>query len=166
MAFSACRWERVGLARTRFRKFDLEKLEMEGCDLANAVWDEARLDRVQVRESRLTGLCLAEALVKDSSILSCEIAMANFRSSVFRKVRFSDCNLRGADFQRADLRQAVFERCDLRDVQMTFAKLDGTDFRGSRIEHMQVRIEDLRGAVVEPSQAAYLSGLMGLKILT
>jgi hypothetical protein len=28
-----------------------------------------------------------------------------------------------------------------------------------------VRIEDLKGAVVEPGQAVYLAGLLGLKII-
>jgi hypothetical protein len=36
------------------------------------------------------------------------------------------------------------------------AKLIGTDFRGSKIEDLQVSLEQLRGAIVEPLQAAYL----------
>lgn len=163
--FSACRWERVGLARTRLEKLDLDRVVMDGCDLANATWEASRWEKVDVRESRLTGVNLSQALVKDCTFHSCESPFGNFRSAVFKKVRFTECNLRGADFQRADLRQVVFEKCDLRNAQMSFAKLDGTDFRGSEIENVQVRIEDLRGAVVEPSQAAYLAGLMGLKIL-
>lgn len=48
---------------------------------------------------------------------------------------------------------------------MSFAKLDGTDLRSSEIAGLQVGIADLRGAVVGPSQAAYLAGLMGLRIV-
>jgi len=91
--------------------------------------------------------------------------MANFRGATFKKCRFVDCNLQGADFQHADLRGTVFEGCNLREAQMSFAKLDGVDFRGSAIEGLRVGIESLRGAIVGLSQAAYLAGLMGLKVM-
>jgi uncharacterized protein YjbI with pentapeptide repeats len=59
----------------------------------------------------------------------------------------------------------VFEHCDLREAQLSFAKLGGTDFRGSQLENLRVGMESLRGAIVDPAQAAYLAGLMGLKVM-
>ena len=44
----------------------------------------------------------------------------------------------------------------MRHAMLSGAKLLGADFRGSKIEDLQVSIEQLRGAVFEPLRAAYL----------
>ena len=42
--------------------------------------------------------------------------------------------------------------------------LSGADLRTSTIERMRVGITELHGAIVDPFQASYLAGLMGLVI--
>ncbi|HWQ08715.1 MAG TPA: pentapeptide repeat-containing protein [Holophaga sp.] len=160
-----CRLSKVKFTRSRLQRLDLDKVEADDCDFANAFLPKARLDRVVVKESRLVGIDLSGALVKASAFEACDATYGNFRSAVFRKCRFRACNLRGADFQGADLRSAVFEQCDLREAQLSFAKLDGADLRGSELTGLRVGIENLRGAIVDPAQAAYLAGLMGLKVV-
>lgn len=160
-----CSLSKVRFARARIQRLDLDKVKADDCDFANAVFPKARLDRVVMKESRLVGVDLSGALVKTSTFEACDAGYGDFRSTTFRKCRFRNCNFRGADFQGADLRAAVFEECDLREAQLSFAKLDGTDFRGSRIEGVRIGMESLRGAVVDPAQAAYLAGLMGLKVV-
>jgi uncharacterized protein YjbI with pentapeptide repeats len=58
-----------------------------------------------------------------------------------------------------------FEGCDLGEAQLSFARLAGADFRGCGIKDLRVGIEHLKGAIVDPAQAAYLAGLMGLKVM-
>jgi uncharacterized protein YjbI with pentapeptide repeats len=163
--FVRSRLSDIGMARTRFEAFDLDRVHLDGCDLANAVWTKARLCRVEAKECRLTGIDLGEALVKECRFLACEASLANLRAASFRKCRFVDCNLQGADFQHADLRGTVFEGCNLREAQLSFARLEAADLRGSAIEGLHVGVDALRGAVVDLSQAAYLAGLMGLKVM-
>lgn len=163
--FSRCSLTNSVFARTQLHKLDLSQSTVSECDLANAVWEAARLEKVELKHCRMTGLNLTQALLKDSVFQGCEASLSTFRTATFRKVRFVDCNLQDADFQRADLRQAVFENCNLRRAQFSFAKLDGTDFRGCAIEEIQVGVEHLRGAVVDPTQAAYLASLMGIKVV-
>ncbi len=94
----------------------------------------------------------------------CNLSLAQFRFATFKNARFENCNLRGADFLEADLRGVVFQNCDLQDAQMSFCKLENTDFRGSDILGLKVGVENLNGAIVEPFQAAYFAGLMGLQV--
>jgi uncharacterized protein YjbI with pentapeptide repeats len=52
----------------------------------------------------------------------------------------------------------------LRHAQLSGATLKGTDFRGSQIDEMRVGIQELPGAIVDPFQAAYIAGLLGVVI--
>ena len=47
---------------------------------------------------------------------------------------------------------------------MTGAKLEGADLRGSRVEGLMVFATDLKGAIVDPTQAMIFAELLGLKI--
>jgi uncharacterized protein YjbI with pentapeptide repeats len=79
-------------------------------------------------------------------------------------VRFEGCDLRHADFQRTDLSGVVFHKCDLRHAQLSGATLKGTDFRGCKIDDLCVGLQELPGAIVDPFQAAYIAGLLGVII--
>jgi len=153
----------VNLAGTRLPRLDLDEVRMESCDLANAVWEKARL-KASLVGCRMVGLNLSGALLRHTVFQGCHGAFAQFGSMVCKVARFLDCDLHGADFQQADLRSVVFQGCNLAEAQMSFARLEGTDFRGSDLKGLRVRIEDLKGAIVDPGQAVYLSGLMGLKV--
>ena len=52
----------------------------------------------------------------------------------------------------------------MRNVEMGKAKLYDADLRGSMVEGMQIGLEGLRGAVVDPAQAMSLALLMGIRI--
>lgn len=165
VTLSRGRLVRVGLARTTLPGLSMEGMVLEGCDLANARWEESRFVKVQARECRMTGIGLFSSRGTECLFDSCEVSFGDFRSSVFRKCRFMNCNLRGADFQGADLRETLFENCNLCEAQFSFTRLEGTDLRGSRIDGLRVGMDNLRGAIVDPFQAARLAGLMGLRVI-
>ena len=47
---------------------------------------------------------------------------------------------------------------------MTGARLEGADFRGSRVEGLMVPATDLKGTIVDPAQAMIFAEFLGLKI--
>ena len=47
---------------------------------------------------------------------------------------------------------------------MTGAKLEGADFRDSRVGGLMVMATDVKGAIVDPAQAMIFAELLGLKI--
>jgi uncharacterized protein YjbI with pentapeptide repeats len=47
---------------------------------------------------------------------------------------------------------------------MTGARLEGADFRGSRVEGLLATASDLKGAIVDPAQARIFAEIMGLRI--
>ncbi len=47
---------------------------------------------------------------------------------------------------------------------MSKVKLLNADFRGSTVEGLHLNAEDVRGAVVDPSQAMIFASLLGIRI--
>ena len=64
----------------------------------------------------------------------------------------------------ADLSGVLFSRCNLTRCDMTGARLSGADFRGSSIEGLKVGLDELQGAIVDPSQALSFASLLGLVV--
>jgi len=56
----------------------------------------------------------------------------------------------------------MFRDCDLRNSRFPGASLDEADLHGSQIAGMHVDANELRGTIIDPSQAADLVSLFGL----
>lgn len=147
---------------SRLRGVRCTDVRWEGCDFANATWEQLVAHRVELLDCQLLGWNALEAHLQNVRFQGCNGQFAGFRFATCKAVRFEQCDLRQADFQRADLSGVVFHKCDLRNAQFSGAILKGTDFRGSQIDEMRVGLQELPGAIVEPFQAAYIAGLLGV----
>jgi uncharacterized protein YjbI with pentapeptide repeats len=165
LSFTECRLTRVNLAGALLPRPGFEDVLLISCDLANGKWEQSRLSGMLLQGCRMVGLDLGGALVRYALFQDCNAAFVNFADAGFKQARFEGCCLRNAIFQGADLRGVSFQGCDLGEAQFSFAKLDRADFRGADITGIHVRPEDLKGAIVEPAQAVYLAGLLGLKVM-
>jgi uncharacterized protein YjbI with pentapeptide repeats len=167
VTFDECRFERTKFCGAQLPGLTVSDVVFEECDVANAVWTGVTLTRVEMSGCRLLGLRANEADIQHLVVRRGTASLAQFRFAIFQAVRFEECNLRGVDFQGADLRGVIFQGCDLREAQMSGAKLLNTDFRSSEIDGMQIGPADLgnlKGAIVEPVQAAYIAGQLGLHV--
>ncbi|MEO6907413.1 MAG: pentapeptide repeat-containing protein [Abditibacteriaceae bacterium] len=162
--FDQCRLEQVNLSTTELDDFELNDVELQECDLANASWRKVMVYRTTIQACRAVGLNVNEAYIKDVIFCDTNLMLAQFRFAEFKSVRFENCNLKGADFQNADLRGVVFEDCDLSEAEISFANLKNTDVRGCEIKNIRANGENLKGLIVEPFQAAYFAGLLGLQV--
>lgn len=149
---------------TRLHGIRCSDVRFTGCDLANANWEKFVAHRLAFEGCQLLGWNLPEALLQNVVFRECNLQYAGLRFVTCKIVRFEQCDLRHADFQRADLSGVVFHKCDLSHAQLSGTILKGADFRGSIIENVRVGIQELAGAVVEPTQAAYIAGLLGVVI--
>jgi len=164
VSFEACRFDHVSMRDSEFPGMSLLDVRMEECDLANLGVYKGQLQRVEVVASRMVGLKAAEAEFQDMLFKECKGEFALFRSATFKSVRFEGCDLTEADFGGADLSGVIFAGCKLDRCEMAGAKLMGADFRGSSIEGLKVGLEELRGAIVDPSQAVEFVRLLGLVV--
>ncbi len=160
--FEATRFSHVSMSESNFPGLSLLDVRLEDCDLANADLYKASLQRVELVASRIVGLKAGGAEFYDVLFKDCKGSFSFFRSAIFKSVRFEDCDLTEADFGEADLSGVLFSRCNLTRCDMSGAKLVGTDFRGSNLDGLKVGLDELRGAIVDPSQALDFIELLGL----
>jgi len=156
--------QQVRFAETQFDPLRLTDILLSGCDLANAQWARLTVQRLAFMDCQLIGFDAPDARWQDVTFTRCRAQYAKFRFSKFKQVRFEECDLRNADFQGSDLSGVIFHKCDLTDAQLSGTILKGTDFRGTKIERMKVGIAELPGAIVEPFQAAYIAGVLGVVV--
>lgn len=162
-------FEQVMFRRTSFngstlmapRLFDVRA---EVTDFSGVDWKKARFRRVEFVECRLLGTQLLEAALDDVVFTQCTLESAVFASAAFKAACFEDCLLRGALFEDADLRGVTFRRCDLTQADLRGAHLRGADLRGSIIDGLKAGPGEMQGAVIDPTQAVQVAGLLGLTV--
>ena len=113
---------------------------------------------------RLLGAQLVEAHLDDVIFRDCNLESAVFASAVFKATRFEGCVLRGGLFEGADL--ARRDLCSLRPDERRFHRREPAraDLRGSVIDGLTVGPKDIQGAIIDPSQAVQVTGLLGLTV--
>ena len=136
----------------------------ERCDLSMIVWPGAKLTRVEVRGSRMTGAKIIEGQLESVRFVDCHLDYATFTGTRFRQVTFESCRLEEADFGGADLTGTSFVDCELRGADFGRAKLQGADVSSSRCEDIRIGAGDVRGLVVNREQAAALATIFGLVV--
>ena len=147
---------------SRLPQLHLLDVQLDTCDLSGVDGEHARLQRVAFNDCRLVGVLLLEARCEDIVFHNCTLESAIFASATLKAARFENCVLREAAFTEADLTNAVFQRCDLTHADLRGSKLSGADFRGSIIDGVQAGAPELKGAIIDPTQAVQVVNLLGL----
>lgn len=156
--------EGVSLAGSSFAAIIWKDVRLVRCDLANLETRSLNLTRVEFIDCRMTGLRAGEADCRDVLVSAGDQRYCQFRFSRFKSAEFDACNFAEADFQGTDLSGSIFRRCSLLNAEMSKVRLVNADLRGSTIEGLQLNAEDIRGAVVDASQAMIFASLLGIRI--
>jgi uncharacterized protein YjbI with pentapeptide repeats len=147
---------------------DLADALVSGVDWANERSPRLELRRVEIRQSRLTGIDLAEATLTDVVLDDCRLDLAGFRIAKLERVVFRDCVMAECDFYEAAFKDVLFERCVLREATFSSVKLARVELRGCDLAGAR-GVEALRGArmpwndVLEA--APVLAAALGIEIL-
>ena len=162
--FDQAHLRRVILNRTKLPKARLVDVQVEASDLSGADWEKSHWRRVELIGCRLLGSQMLEAHYEDVLFRDCNLEGAVFASAIFKLARFEKCVLRGASFESADLTGVVFLGCDLANAELLGSQLVGADFRGSLINGLRAGAKELKGAIIDPSQAEQVVGLLGITV--
>ncbi len=169
-------------------------VEFDGCTFTGNQWERARLTRCTFTECVFVGVNASMVDLTDTRLVGarferCKLLAVNFaalgaRALAADPLRFVDCRLDLAGFQGVDLEGVVFERCSLREADFAEAVLRGASFEGSDLAGATFGRTDLRGADlsgatayafdvrdnrvgglrVEPTEAARLLQVLGLRV--
>ncbi len=164
LRMEACLLEGVSFSGSSFGSIVWKDVRLIRCDLANLETHGLNLIRVELIDCRMTGVRAGIADCQDILFSGGDQRYSQFRFSRFQSAEFDSCNFAEADFQGTDLSGSIFRRCNLENAEMSKARLMNADLRGSRVEGLQMNAADIRGAVVDASQAMIFAALLGIRI--
>ncbi|WP_073391482.1 pentapeptide repeat-containing protein [Jatrophihabitans endophyticus] len=132
-----CVWQDVDATSRRFDGLVCRDVVFEGCDLAGAVLDGARLTRVRFVDCRLTGTDFGGAALEDVVIERGVATLASFRGAQSSCLWVCDTSLAEADFSSARLRRSALLDCELTGVDFTGADVEGLHLHGSSLDSLR-----------------------------
>ena len=134
------------------------------CNLSNLISYDANFIRAKISKSKLTGFQLLNPKLEHVLIEGSNAQYLQLRFGNCHKVVFKNCDLKGSDFTGTNLSSCEFINCDLTDCEFSATRLQGTDLRGSNLEKIHIGIPEIKGAIVNTTQALYLTAILGIDI--
>lgn len=166
--FETVRLGNVDLCGSRLEGLRVADSALKRCNLANIQARRTHATRVTINTSRLTGIHLPEAVLRDVMIQDCRVDLASFGFAHCTRVTFEDCQLTQTDFLEAQLESVRFHRCDLARADFRGARLSRCEFRRSNLTGIQ-GVESLRGAAMEWPDIVEMAGVwaaaLGIEVL-
>ncbi|WP_138500470.1 pentapeptide repeat-containing protein [Nostoc sp. PA-18-2419] len=154
--FQYAYFDNVKIINTYFKRLSLQDVRITKSDFANTQWEEGSLNRIEFINSRLLGFKAIKCRLKNVVFQECQGQFSQFTFSKFDNIIFNNCNLENSTFLETSLTNVKFINCQMNNVILANAKFKDTDFRGSNIEGLQINISQLKGAILDPFQAAYI----------
>jgi uncharacterized protein YjbI with pentapeptide repeats len=158
---------RGALAGAKLHDVHLHDAELLGADLANVDLAKGHLDRVVLKDCRLTGAQLIETTVKDAVFTGCRLDFAVLATARLDRVRFERCDLREVSLEGAQLRDVRFESCDLSRATLDGSRHTRVLLEGCRLEGVR-SLQDLRGTAMPwpdvVDQAEALAAALGISV--
>ena len=154
VSFAGCE-----LPSPRFRDVRLIK-----CDLSNATLRGFEATRVEFIDCRLTGIVAIECRWQDVLVENCDGRYAQFNDGRIHTGEFKVAISPRPTSATRTWRARFSPRSVLTRADFSRSKLRGADFRGADIDGIIVGPEEVRGAIVSPTQAMDLARLLGLII--
>lgn len=168
VTFQTAKLTNDDLSGSRLEHLSLADRELNACNLANVQARGAAVTRATIETSRLTGIHLPEATLRDVTIQGCRVDLASFGFSRLTRVTFEDCLLAQTDFLEAQLESVRFHHCDLTRADFRGARLKLCEFRRNKLIDLQ-GVQSLRGAALEWLDIVEMAGVwaatLGIAVL-
>lgn len=149
-----------------FVGLDVERLDVTGARLVDAVFDGMRSTEVRGRGSRwrrvrVTGgrigtLDLAEAEIDEVELRDVRIEYLNLAGATAADVEIVDCTIRAIDLPGAELRRVRFEGTRGDEIDTRELRADDVDLRGLDAADYS-SLDGLRGATLRTAQVEGLA---------
>ncbi|MGE4564617.1 MAG: pentapeptide repeat-containing protein [Victivallaceae bacterium] len=168
---SGLSFNRVIFVDCRFRGGDFSRASFIDCivwnsDLSNGMFAASFWAASCLGESKAIGADFTGCRMRHIRFAGCNLQFGNFtqcrlagilaEKSDFSEAVFAETILGGATLKEVKLNRATFVKTPLDNINLTGCSLENTRFSDSAAE--------LRGAIVNPSQAAELAKLLGVVI--
>jgi uncharacterized protein YjbI with pentapeptide repeats len=160
------------VGNARFIGVDLDRqelldLKLDECDVSGVVARDIVMRRIQLHETRLRGVSIANGQLDDGLIDACITDELSMRFTRLRRVVFRGCDLSAADFYNATFDHVTFDRCDLQRARFEAVTANCLAITDCNLAGVSGAF-GLRGAQVDagdlPSLALSLAREAGIRI--
>lgn len=161
--FSECCLTKVTMAPMSEKNYFVDVI-FDHCDLSNCQMSESTLRRVVFDHCRMTGADLSRCVMQDVVFLNCALDYSNFAFSSFKNCRLADCVCTQSSFSEGKFTAFEIQRCKLDESEFFHSRLQGVDLSSCTIEGIALCGDELKGVIVNPSQAVDLARVLGIII--
>lgn len=137
-------------------QLELDDVRLEDCDLAGLTVDNGRARRLHLAGGRVRGLTWARGLLDDVFVDGVTGADISLRFSTLRRTVVRDAVLPGLDLTETVFDRVRFERCDLRGARFDHGRVVDLRIEGCNLAGA-TGVDALRGASVHPDDAATMT---------
>ena len=128
-----------------FRRCDLERIALEGCEFSRGTFQDCSLSLASVPDTRF-----AEVVFRSCKLTGIDWTEGSWPNvSVSDLVTFDGCTLDYSAFMGLRLPGTEFRDCSLVDVDFSDCDLSGANFAGSELSGARFATTDLRKAHLE-----------------
>ena len=166
LTLSCCILENCRLTGAGLRRAAFTDCLFRRCDLSGAQWYDGSLLRCRWEGVKALGCNLSGAGIRDFACDGCRLDGLRLDGAGLESVRLAGSSLTGANLTGLRWNRLLLEEVDLSGASVTGTSLRGLDLRRCRIDGLTAgeTLRELRGAIVDPIQAAGLARLLGLDI--
>lgn len=164
---NGCRLHTVDFTGAKLEKLTVKDTIISGgsfvaCDASDSGWRSTEL-----ANARLGGTVFQMSSLKDVKFIGCKLDMVNFRFAKLTRVVFENCTLIDTDFYSAELTDVVFNGCVIDRLQLSGAKLKKVDVTTSELQGVQ-GFSSMKGIIISPLQlvslAPYMASELGIVV--
>ncbi len=134
------------------------------CDFSNADFHETVFRRCEMKMCRMTGTDFSYGRFQDVLMEGCESSYANYACSKWRIASWKDMSFTEAGFMSCSFEDVRVKRCRFINADFNDTKLKDMVFSDSDISGISLNVQNLKGAVMNSSQALACTRLLGITI--
>lgn len=164
LAFEHVLFENVKFTASILYKCDFIDAVFRFCDFSNCDMSEIYLSRCRFECCKGVGANMRDGNLKNTAIADCNLRYADFDGAKLKNVQIVSSDLSNAVLSSCKLEQVLLRDVNLTQCNFFHTKLRGMDFTKTQLQAVTLGLEDAKGAIVTPLQAADLARLMGLII--
>ena len=183
---TGCCFKGVFITKFDGKLLRFKKMAFENCKFISCFFGEASFTDVRFKNCDFSNTSLTDVYFKRCSFQSCKAVGADFYGSIMRHVTFLECNLSDMNLDASrmsyvrikdtNLEESSLSKCGLDNLDLHQVKFAGASFFKTALKGVDMsdcdmdRIiisdgkEELRGAVLNMSQAIVCAKRMGIVI--
>lgn len=165
-AFRKTFFENCRLGGCSLKKSGFSDVCFKNCDMSNVDFSNNYFARCEFVDCKLVGAVFCVNNFQDVSFCRCSLEYANFDNTKFENTSFEDSDLSDSAFTKCRLKNFLLSKSKLSFTNFFLTSLNGVDFSESEIDNLifSDNKTELKGAIVNPMQAADLALLLGVVI--